>query len=325
MAHLLSKILATGLAILLAVGALNLSELAPNSGGNIKILAHRGVHQTFHRQGLTNDTCTAERIDQPTHFFIENTLPSIAAAFKYGADRVEIDVRRTADGIFAVFHDNGLACRTDADGVISDYTMAQLRGLDVGYGYTADNGAHYPLRGRGVGLMPSLEDVLEAFPHRSFQINIKSNSALDAEIFATYLDEIGLSLGADTRLWSGPRFAERWREFNTGTKIATRREVKACAKNYLILGWSGHVPSACDSFGLAVPQNLGWLYWGWPRKTSGRFSKENIPIFLFGSLNGPTQSIDTLEQVQKIPSDYHGWIVTDRIDVVGPAVTRRRN
>ena len=30
-----------------------------------QLIAHRGVHQNFSREGLTNDTCTAERIFPP--------------------------------------------------------------------------------------------------------------------------------------------------------------------------------------------------------------------------------------------------------------------
>lgn len=69
------------------------------------LLAHRGMAQTFSMEGIENDTCTAERIYEPEHPYIENTIPSIEAAFKAGADIVEFDVQPTVDGQFAVFHD----------------------------------------------------------------------------------------------------------------------------------------------------------------------------------------------------------------------------
>ena len=59
------------------------------------IAAHRGVHQTYSREHLEPHTCTAERIFEPTHRYLENTLPSMAAAFRLGADVVEIDVHAT--------------------------------------------------------------------------------------------------------------------------------------------------------------------------------------------------------------------------------------
>src|SRR5262245_36185211 len=43
----------------------------------------------------------------------ENTLEAYAAAMDYGADGCEVDVRRTADGILALFHDDMLDHLTD--------------------------------------------------------------------------------------------------------------------------------------------------------------------------------------------------------------------
>ena len=116
------------------------------------LLAHRGLAQTFTREDLERDTCTATRINPPEHAFIENTLPSMEAAFAAGADVVEFDVHPTTDGQFAVFHDWTLDCRTEGNGKTRDHAMADLKRLDVGYGYTADGGKTFPLRGKGVGL-----------------------------------------------------------------------------------------------------------------------------------------------------------------------------
>jgi len=76
-----------------------------------------------------------------------------------------------------VFHDWMLDCRTESKGVTREHSLAALKKLDIGYGYTADGGKSFPFRGKGVGLMPSLDEVLETFPNRRFLINIKSNDA----------------------------------------------------------------------------------------------------------------------------------------------------
>ncbi len=88
---------------------------------------------------------------------------------------VELDVQPTIDGAFVVFHDWTLDCRADGHGVTREHSMPELRRLDAGYGYTADGGKTFPFRGKGVGLIPSLADVLSAFPHRRLLINVKSN------------------------------------------------------------------------------------------------------------------------------------------------------
>src|SRR5262245_20659057 len=115
----------------------NTSWLAPAMSGKPVLLAHRGLAQTFHREGLTSETCTASRIHAPRHEFLENTIASMQAAFAAGADIVEFDVHPTTDGHFAVFHDWTLDCRTNGQGVTREKTLAGLKALDIGYGYTA--------------------------------------------------------------------------------------------------------------------------------------------------------------------------------------------
>jgi len=124
------------------------------------LVAHRGLAQTYHREDLDNETCTATRIYPPQHPYLENTIASMQAAFDAGADIVEFDVHPTTDGAFAVFHDWTVDCRTQGKGVTRTHTLAELKALDIGYGYTADGGKTFPFRGRGVGLMPSLDEVL---------------------------------------------------------------------------------------------------------------------------------------------------------------------
>lgn len=55
----------------------------------------------------------------------ENTLEAVALARELGADGVEIDVRRTADGVLVVHHD---AKREDC-GMLRDRTFDELRAL----------------------------------------------------------------------------------------------------------------------------------------------------------------------------------------------------
>ena len=101
------------------------------------LLAHRGMAQTFPMEGIQGDTCTAEIIYEPKHPYLENTIPSMEAAFAAGADIVELDIQPTTDGEFAVFHDWTLECRTNGEGVTREYSMTELKRLDIGYGYTA--------------------------------------------------------------------------------------------------------------------------------------------------------------------------------------------
>lgn len=168
----------------------NTSWLREAPDGELTLLAHRGVHQTFRVSSVRHDTCTANIIDKPTHTFIENTAASIDAAFAYGASIVELDIRATQDGQFAVFHDDRLECRTNGKGPVYRQTLAYLQTLDIGYGYTHDNGESFPLRGLGLSKIPSLIDILDQHPTKQFLIHLKSGSHLDSRLIIKVLNSL---------------------------------------------------------------------------------------------------------------------------------------
>lgn len=62
----------------------------------------------------------------------ENTLAAFAGAMDIGADYIELDVQMTSDGQIVVFHDADLKRITGEEGAIADYTLEQLKQLDVG-------------------------------------------------------------------------------------------------------------------------------------------------------------------------------------------------
>lgn len=167
------------------IWALNSSLLAPT--GETRILAHRGVHQTHSTAPRDGSACTAQFMDAPTHGFIENTIPSMQAAVAAGAQVIELDVHLPPDNVFAVFHDWTLDCRTNGQGVTEKTPFDTLRGLDIGHGYTAD-GSTYPLRGQGIGLMPSLRAVLVADLGAQYLVNFKSKRADEGLVLAKMLE-----------------------------------------------------------------------------------------------------------------------------------------
>jgi hypothetical protein len=56
----------------------------------------------------------------------ENTLEAYAAAMDLGADGCEVDVRRTADGVLVLFHDDMLDQLTDGFGTVRQLTYLEL-------------------------------------------------------------------------------------------------------------------------------------------------------------------------------------------------------
>lgn len=299
----------------------NASWLAPAPAGAPSLLAHRGVHQTYGREGLEPDDCTATRIHPPRNPYLENTLPSMRASFAAGADMLELDIHPTTDGDFAVFHDWTLDCRTDGTGVTRDASMTFLRTLDVGHGYTHDGGRTFPFRGRGIGMMPSLAEVLGAFPDRQFLINIKSRDPTEADRLIHYLRARGLPTDERLMVYGHEVPVERLRELAPQARGFALSRVKGCALRYLALGWSGHVPEACRGGFIAVPVNLRWLVWGWPNRFLARMREAGVTVIITGPFGsgGGTAGLDRIEDLDAVPPGFNGIVWTDQIEMIGPA------
>ncbi len=320
--HKLKALASAGAVIIAAIYLGNSSWVSvwvsgPPSG-EISLLAHRAVHQTYHREGLTNKTCTAERIDPPRHSFIENTIPSMRAAIEAGADMIELDIKLTNDGEIVVFHDETLDCRTDGTGKTHHQSLAYLQSLDIGYGYTPDNGKTYPFRGQFVGDMPSLGELLTTFPDTRFLVNLKHSKASEGEIYLNYLSSHDVKrlgfVGAE-------RAAAPVRVAYPDMIIQTRQSVKNCLKGYALSGWSGRMPESCHNNYIPVPSNYRHFLWGWPHRFEKRLNKVGSRSMLVGPFDGHgIAGIDDIEQLDIIPENYTGIIYTNKIDVIGPAL-----
>lgn len=285
-----------------------------------RLIAHRGVHQAFDRDGLTGQTCTAERMLEPTHDYLENTLRSMEAAFELGADAVELDLHPTTDGRFAVFHDWRVDCRTEGSGVTREHALAELQRLDVGYGYTADGGATFPFRGSGVGAMPSLEQVLERFPVHGLVLDLKGGRESEGEQLAERLEDLPAARRARILVYGGPPAVEVLRGRFPDLVTISRPRLRRCLLRYLALGWSGHVPAACARGMITVPANAAPWMWGWPHRFVRRMESVGSRVVLIGDYEGSglSQGFDDVERFRKLPA-FDGWVWTDRIERLAPA------
>ncbi|TKT76893.1 glycerophosphodiester phosphodiesterase family protein [Aquamicrobium sp. LC103] len=317
------KALALIVAAFVAVAfVVNTDLLAPESAARPLLIAHRGLGQTYSREGLENDTCTAERIFAPEHPYLENTIEGFEAAFAAGADIVEFDVHPTTDGQFAVFHDWTVDCRTEGSGVTREHSLAELKALDVGYGYTADGGRTFPFRGKGGGLMPSLDEVLEAFPDRRFLINIKSNDEDEGRLLAARLNALPPERRADITIYGGGRAVEAFKADSPQTKVLGTDGAIRCFIRHGLLGWSGYVPEDCRQTLFMVPANFAPFIWGYPHRLSARLAEHGTMLVALGDNPGrpSTTGVDDEATLRKLPRRFEGAIWTDRIDRIGPLV-----
>jgi glycerophosphoryl diester phosphodiesterase len=296
--------------------------------GRPTLVAHLGIGQHFDERGLKMTDCKADRMLPPTNPYLDNTIASVGRAFAVGADVADIDIHPTADGEFVVFHDWIVDCRTDGHGVTRALPLAMLKKLDIGYGYTADHGRTYPFRGRFVGAMPTLGEMLAAFPGRDFTLVIKSNDPAEADLLVAYLGRHRADLGRISVL-GGDRPVARLHQLVPHLRAGSEAMAKACAFRYLAIGWTGAIPAACRDTIVLVPSNYRRLLWGWPNLLVKRMARVNSAVYLAGpyfrhSASPGMNFIDTPEQLALVPRDYAGAIFGDHIEAIGPALRRRR-
>ncbi len=103
--------------------------------------------------------------------FPENTLYAYEHSMAMGGDVVDVDVQLTSDGIPIAFHDTTLDRTTNGTGPVGSHTYSDLVTLDAGWGFTKDG--QHPFRGQGITI-PSIEDVLEAFPDSLVTLDLKN-------------------------------------------------------------------------------------------------------------------------------------------------------
>jgi glycerophosphoryl diester phosphodiesterase len=186
----------------------------------------------------------------------ENTLPSFAAAIAAGADRLELDVHRTADGEIVVFHDDTLDRTTDGRGPIARLTGAELSRLDAGYRFGEDGA--YPMRGAGVRV-PRLAEVLEAFPEVPLNIEIKPDDPRAVAGTLAVLDRFGARARALLAAEDASRMA-RIRE--AAPDVLTSFCSQEVAEFLASSGKPGYAPP--PAFALQVPPS----FWGVPVVTA---------------------------------------------------------
>lgn len=110
-------------------GGLGMPEQTDWEEAGLTLIAHRGYSSEFP----------------------ENTMPAFEGALDLGVDYIETDVQMTKDGRLVLFHDDDLLRITGLEGAVSDYTYAEISGMDAGGWFDS---AYEDVR------IPTLEELL---------------------------------------------------------------------------------------------------------------------------------------------------------------------
>ena len=153
--------------------------------------------------------------------FPSNTIYAFRKALRVGADMLELDVGVTKDNKVIVMHDTTVDGKTNGTGNVSSLTLRQIKRLDAAYWFAPKAESHYShslpasaYRFRGIATgkkrpprgfrakdfrVPTLRQVMRAFPHTPINIEIKGRTPAEAESEYIHNAEVLAKLLKDTK------------------------------------------------------------------------------------------------------------------------------
>ncbi len=225
----------------------------------------------------------------------ENTMAAFARAVEAGYRYLETDVHATSDGVAVVFHDDTLDRMLGRSGRIEDLSWADLKALRSG----------------GESLVPSLADLLDAWPECRLNVDMKADSAVDPTIEAIWKvnarDRVLLASFNDRRI--------RWARRICGPRQATSMGQREIARLRIASlhgrGLSGFVP------GVAVAQ-VPVRYFG-VRVVDARFVEHAHRL----GLQVHVWTIDDPGEMHELLDLGVDGIMTDRIEILRDVLIAR--
>lgn len=99
----------------------------------------------------------------------QNTMAAFEAAWRGGADYIELDIQVTADGDAAVIHNSTLDETTSGSGAVAERSAAEIAGLDAGSWFSP------VYAGERVPLLTEVLELLRTHPQIGLVLEIKGD------------------------------------------------------------------------------------------------------------------------------------------------------
>ena len=242
----------------------------------------------------------------------ENTLVAFERGLACGADALETDIQMTRDGELVCLHDETLDRTTDGSGPVAARTLDELRRLDAGYRFSADDGQTFPFREQGVTI-PTVREVLARFPHTRLNIDLKESTPEREQQLWALIREFA----AAERTLVGGFLAEPTRRFRrlTQGQVATSAsgaEVRAFVLAALFHATRLVLRPAYDA--LQVPETYGALRIV-SRTTVEAAHRHGLALHVW--------TVDEAEAMERLLDLGVDGLMTDRPDVLAAVLAVR--
>ncbi len=310
---------------ILILTIVNAQWLAPEPKGSVKLVAQHGIGPLPLTPGSTG--CPGTAIETPYTDYLPNSVDSIVRSLKLGAGITLVNVSLSADGEIVLLGSNDLSCLTNGTGQVSEQTVEQLKTLDTGYRYTADSGESFPLRGKGIGQIATLAELVPALPRRArLMYSLPADNPAVATALLGQLAALDRDPVAVRDAFTGDvaatdiirrRLPEAW--------VWNAQQARECSGDYKLWGWTGYVPASCRGGTMIIPVDGQLLYWGWPNRLIARIEAHGGQIIMTGShgSGAPLPGIALPETLGEVPASFNGFLMTADIFSIAPALHTR--
>jgi glycerophosphoryl diester phosphodiesterase len=247
-----------------------------DDGGPVLAFAHRGGAR------------------HPDNLGFENTRRAFGLATALGYRYLETDVHLTRDGVLLAFHDLVLERVSDGRGRLADLTYAELSRIRIG----------------GSETIPTLLELVEAFPEARFNIDLK------AEGTAAPLAALVAEHGLQDRVLVGSFSARRLNAFRrlAGPRVPTAAHPAEVAAYLLLPSRVATAVTRGRVAALQVPHRRGPLTIA-TRGLVRRAHAANLPVHVW--------TIDDPLEMRTLLDRGVDGLMTDRTDILRSVLEQR--
>ena len=243
------------------------------------------------------------------------------ALIAHAAADPEIGSCETAPGAarYPVLPDNSLRAVTD----VRQYGAAMIAVR------IATDGSVAPARCRdSYGANPTLSQIAQVAKPKSLLFVFSADDPAAADRLAEGLEAIGRDPVASRDAFyavneTGP--VARMREIFPRAWVFSAESAARCLADYRAQAWSGLTPSSCQNGTMMIPVDDQSRLWGWPDRLLARIKDAGGHVVMVapGAVDGDPKGLDLPEQLGEIPASFNGYIWTDDLWNLGPALFPR--
>ncbi len=151
-----------------------------------------------------------------------------------------------------------------------------------------------------------------------FLIHIKSDDPEEGLLLADHLMKLPGERLSDLIVYGGNRPIAALKELIPDLRVMSKSTMKKALILYMLVGWTGYVPSSMRGTFICLPERYARFLWGWPHRFVKRMKDVGSCFVLVAGDGEWFEGYDTIESLRELPLDYKGGIWTNRIDIIGP-------